>query len=118
MNQRRRGFTLLELLVSVAVLGIAGTEMTQVLLQTRASMARTHEVEVRLRRAATLLSQLSLESGESLRRRVGRRIVQGHEVRIAQLPRELFRLTLADPTTGAVLLETIVHRPADGVDAH
>ncbi len=116
-TDRRRAFTLLELLVALALLGIAGTSLVSAVAQTRATMHAVHEAELRTRRATVVLAGLAREPRASLAQKTGRRHVRGHEVRISRIARDLFTIAVVDTATRTVLLETTVYRPEDRVGA-
>lgn len=113
----RAGFTLLELLVAIALLGVTGTALAAAVGGTRRTMEQVHDAELRTRRATTLLAGLARESRETLARRAGRRRLQGHEVRVSQVDRELFAITVLDTATREVLAATTVYRAEAGPDA-
>lgn len=113
----RRGFSILELIVALTLLGATGTAIVAAIGQTHASMTQALAAEVRVRRASRLLNAIAREPRAPLERRAGRRRVEGYEVRVGIGAHELIGIALADTGTGAILVETVVHRPRRRSDA-
>lgn len=115
-SELRSGFTLLELIVAITLLGTVGTALVALVRQTRATMDQALASEMRVRHASRTLHELSRETRAQLERRIGRRRSDAYEVRVDRESHDLFALALVDTATGVVLVETIVHRPRRGVD--
>ena len=117
LSRPRAGFSLLDPLAAITLLGIAGTAFVALLAQTRATMASVHGVELRTREAAALLASVAREPRSTLAEKVGRRRVGAHELRVSLWSASLFSVEVADPSTGMVTVGTFVYRPAEVADA-
>lgn len=116
-GRSRGGFSILEPVVALAILGLAGGGWIALLAETRAAGASVDRVERQTRSAATLLAGLAREPRRSLVARAGRRRIGPHEVRISHRDGVLFSIAIVDPSSQAVLLETVVYRPRESDDA-
>src|SRR5688572_26244694 len=112
----RRGFSLLEPMIALAILGLAGAGWVTLLAQTRATSAAVDRVERETRAAATLLAGLAREPRRALVARSGRRRVGQFEVRVSQREHDLIAIDIVRPASGAVVLATVVYRPSGDDD--
>ena len=109
----RRGAALLELIVSVTLLMIAGLTTTSMVLEASDTVRRAEEAEKQLRQASAFLHAVALWPSVELDQRLGIRPQGFWWLRIERPREHLYEITLvaADST---VLLETIVYRPGEG----
>ena len=106
----RRGVVLLECIVALAILSVAGAALLS--LASAAQRASRHGVERdgRMMRADEYLSRVSLWSAEDLDRHLGARR-QGSWVLDVRMPLpRLYEVRLAD-SAGVALLATTLYRP-------
>lgn len=112
MTRRERGVALLEVLAAVAILGVAGLALVELVAGGMRAAAtarqREHELadEERLLAAYTLLARVDLD------RRLGRRDVGPYVVEVQRPERTLYRISLGRLEAPAVEdLVTVVYRP-------
>ena len=112
MRGGERGAALLEALVALAILAVAGVSLIGLLVDTERGESAFELREVRSEGAEQLLTRLSLEDKRGLDIRLGRRSV-GEFVTDVQRPEpEFYRLAVADSLApDAPLLVTVVFRP-------
>lgn len=110
----RQGSVLLETMVALAVLAAVGSAAAWTAAESIHAVSRVHEREARLRVADRLLTAVSLWPREDLDRHLGTTKQGPLRMRIDRLRSTLYDVTLADSTTGKVLLHTSLFRP----DAH
>ena len=112
MRGGERGAALLESLVALAILAIAGVSLIGLLVDTERGESAFELRETRSEGAEQLLTRLSLEDKRGLDIRLGRRSV-GEFVTDVQRPEPgLYRLAVADSLApDTPLLVTVVFRP-------
>jgi Tfp pilus assembly protein PilV len=110
-SQPRRGSALIEVLIALVLLAIAGTGLVTLLGQTGHSMRSTLEAERTTRRAAAELDRLSLLDGHELLALVGQRQSHGWAIDITASAPGLFDVRIAESDTSAALLQTTLYRP-------
>ncbi len=114
---RRRGIALLEVLLAVTVLAVAGVGWTmlaaQNLLALRDAKAREAEVVAASRALAGLIARPTSE----LERMAGRRRHGEFELRVSVAPPGLVHLELHDAESGRLVLQTHLFRPSEQPDA-
>jgi type II secretory pathway pseudopilin PulG len=107
----RRGTVLLEAMVALAILAVAGTAAVTLVAQSADAVRRAREADLEMRRADAFLHAASLWSRDDLDRRLGER-PQGPWRLVVQRPApSLYELVLVDSAGGRELLRTAVHRP-------
>ena len=106
-----RGSALIEALVALMLLAIAGTGLVTLLGQTAHSMQSTRETERTTRRASAELDRLALLDRTSLAASVGRQALRGWTLDITQRTVDLFDVRIAESDTSAPLLRTTIYRP-------
>jgi type II secretory pathway pseudopilin PulG len=107
----RRGAVLLEAIVALAILSVAGTAAVTMVSQSADAVRRARESAGEVARADAFLHAAALWTREDLDRRLGRRR-QGPWTMFVQRPTaELYEVTLADSAGERVLLRTSLHRP-------
>jgi prepilin-type N-terminal cleavage/methylation domain-containing protein len=105
-----RGFALLEVLVALVILGLAGLAFVELASQGTRAVARAVDLERRVADEDRLLTAYVLLSRRDLGRRVGLARVGPYGVQVERLDFDLFRISLAS-VGGAVDLSTVVYRP-------
>lgn len=114
----RGGMALLEILIAVTMLVVAGTGWIALALQTSQSFTAAAGQEERVRAAAVLLSRYTRLPAAEIVAAAGRRRVGTFELQVSILRSGLFDLTIAEPGTGRTILRTTIYRiPTDGDDA-
>lgn len=107
----KTGAAIIEVLVALVVLAVAGTGLVAMLGQTQASVNLTHRREHELAPAAELLDEaLTLSHGE-LEARVGSTRRRGLVFTIVVAAPSLYGLEVADTASTVALLRTALYRP-------
>jgi hypothetical protein len=107
----RSGAVLLEAMIALTMIAIAGVGMVTYLGQTIESLRQVHSRDRDTRAASVELDRLSLLTSRELAARIGRSRVSCCELVVEPLTPVLYRLALADTATGAFILETSVYAP-------
>jgi type II secretory pathway pseudopilin PulG len=110
-RRRRRGASLLEVLVGLAMLAIAGASMLALLAQTIDAVRRQQRHDAEIRAASERLDAVAVWTRAQLEARVGTTPLGPWTLRVAIVTGGLYHVALADPTTEATLLETSLYRP-------
>lgn len=113
---RRSGIALLEVIVAVAVLGIAAASVLTMTVDVAASARRAFEAEARWRSRERLIEAMARTTAQELQAQVGRRRVAGELVAVSQLGGGLYRIEIV-AVDGTALLETVVLRREGGASA-
>lgn len=108
----RRGALLLEVLVAMVLLGVAGTTAVHVLRQAVLVQSQYALSERRTREGAELLSAYALLTSDELSQRIGSQVLGGFRVRVARPETGLFRVAVSDSAANAA--EAIVTVLAPG----
>ncbi|HET7024571.1 MAG TPA: hypothetical protein VFI39_05145 [Gemmatimonadales bacterium] len=112
MPSRDRGVALLEALIALAILGIAGVSLVGLLVDVNRGEWSFEARELRSERADQLLTHLSLEDKRGLDIRLGRRAVGEFVTDVERPEPGLYRVAVADSAApDAPLLVTVVYRP-------
>ena len=109
----RRGFALLELLVALAVLGIAGLAFVELAAQSLQTLDHARAVEQRVADEDRLLAAYTLLDRRDLGARLGWRRVGPYDVRVERLDFSLFRVAVG-PAGAVPDLVTVIYRPGWG----
>jgi type II secretory pathway pseudopilin PulG len=107
----RRGAALLEAIVALTILGIAGISALTMAGEAARSVDRAREAESSLREASAFFEAVALWPRDDLDRRLGDRTQGPWLLRIERPERELYLIVLADTLTGEALLATSLFRP-------
>jgi prepilin-type N-terminal cleavage/methylation domain-containing protein len=108
-----RGFALIEVLVALAILGIAGLALVDVASQSLVTLDRARGTEQRVADEDRLLAAYTLLNRRDLGARVGWRRVGSYDVVIDRLDFSLFRVTIGPADAGPDLV-TVIYRPGSG----
>lgn len=106
----RAGSALIEVLIALVMLALAGTGFITLLGQTAHTMRMTLVAERETRSASEQLRALMLLDADSLTAMAGRRALRGWTVDIVPRPGNVFDLSIAATDTTAVLLKTSLYR--------
>jgi hypothetical protein len=105
----RAGAVLLEAMIAITLIAIAGVGMVTHLGQTIETIRHVHERDRAARSASRELDRLSLLRNGQLAARIGRSRIACCDLVVEPITPVLYRVALADTTTGAFLLETAVY---------
>jgi prepilin-type N-terminal cleavage/methylation domain-containing protein len=105
-----RGFALIEVLVALGILGIAGLALVEVAAQSLITLDRVRQVEQRLGDEDRLLSAYTLLDRRDLNARLGWRRVGPYDVVVDRLHLSLFRVSIG-PANSVPDLVTVIYRP-------
>jgi prepilin-type N-terminal cleavage/methylation domain-containing protein len=106
----RRGLTLLEVLVALAILGFGAAGWAALLSQGAHAVQIVRSRETEIQRAAQELSRVSLWSREQVAGHVGRNASNGLILVIGEAAPSLYDVAVADTVRGRVLLHTSFYR--------
>jgi type II secretory pathway pseudopilin PulG len=108
-QSRRSGFALLEAIVALAIITIAGVAAAIAVRQGAESVARVTATEVALRRASAFMDAVALWPRADLDRHLGDRAEGPWRLRVDRPLPTLYLVTLSD--SARELLRTAVYRP-------
>ena len=111
MRATRDGMVMLEVMLGVAILGMAGVALVTLLTQTVHTVRQGRTMERRTTSAMQLLDRATLWSDGELASRLGRSRVGDWNLDVAAPRTQLYSLTVLDTLTGATVLRTTVYRP-------
>ncbi len=112
MSTTRRGMLMLEVMLGIAILGMAGIALVTLLTQTTATASHGRAAERDVLSAAQLLDRATLWSDVELAVRLGQRRVGVWDLDVETPRPRLYTLAVLDTLTRAVVLRTTVYRPA------
>lgn len=116
MTQRARtAFTLLEVIVALTLLGIAGSALLLASAQSQHAVNQAQRFEHRHQRVARLLTELALTNDSTLSSLIGRRVIREHLVVVSRGERGGFHIEVAERPSG-IILRTTVYRGIGGFD--
>jgi Tfp pilus assembly protein PilV len=107
----RRGTAIIEVLVALVVLAVAGTALVAMLGQAQASVNLTHRREHEVEPAVQLLDEVLTMSHGEIEARIGSTRRRGFSLTISASAPSLYALQVANTATGVVLLRTTLYRP-------
>lgn len=113
----RAGAVLLEVIVALTILTVAGTTAVVAMGESARAAARIRETEREPRKASVFLEAVALWPREDLDRRLGDRAQGSWRLRIGRPAPTVYEIGLADSTGTRVLLETALYRPEPPSDA-
>ena len=108
----KSGMLLLEVLLGIAILGIAGVGLIMLLTQTVETVRHGRDTERRVMSASHLFNRATLYNTPELDARIGRQRIGEWNLEIVMAQMQLYSLAVLDTTTGVVVLHTTVYRPA------
>jgi len=108
---RESGVALLEVLAAVAILGVAGLALVELVAGGTRALGVARERERELADEERLLTAWSLLRREELDQRIGDRVVGPYVVRVQRPERDLYRLAVERTAApGVEELVTVVYR--------
>ena len=107
----RSGAVLMEAMVAVVILAVAGTTAVTLVSQGADSVRRAREADVEAREASALMHAVALWTREDLDRRLGSRAQGPWRLSIQRPDPELYDLALMDSAGTRVILRTSLFRP-------
>lgn len=108
----RRGMTLVEVTVAIAILGIGGVAYLAVVSTSLRRVEAARQQEQSFAAAAALLAAASLWPREDLDRRLGDRPQGPWRLVIERESPKLYSVAIRDTATGSTLLSTSLYREA------
>lgn len=111
MRLDRRGAVLLEAIVALTILAVAGTAAVTMVAGSADAVRRARDAGDEARRADAFLQAVSLWSRDDLDRRLGVRRQGEWRMYVERPALELYEVELADSTGARVLLRTALFRP-------
>jgi len=106
---RRRGLTLLEVLIALAIMGLSAAALVAMGAQAMSTYTSAYQQHARLERASALLARMSTWSFDELRARAGRRRVGECTVEVMPLASALFSVAI-EAQAGPPLLRTTFYK--------
>jgi type II secretory pathway pseudopilin PulG len=107
---------LLEVLVALTILGIAGASITTLAVDAGRLVRHARQSEEDIRRASDLLDRVALWSREDLDRHLGDHAQGEWRMTVSRGATNLYLVELRDSTSATNLLTTVLYRPI-GADA-
>jgi type II secretory pathway pseudopilin PulG len=101
---------MLEVMLGIAILGMAGVALIAVLTQTVTTATHGRASERRVMSAAQLLDRATLWNENELTMRLGRQRIGAWDLEVGAPRARLFTLVVHDTLTGAPVLRTTVYR--------
>jgi type II secretory pathway pseudopilin PulG len=111
LRAMRSGMVMLEAILGVAILGMAGVGLVTLLTQTVHTVRQGRTTERRTVSAMQLLDRATLWSDGELASRLGRSRIGDWNLDVATPKSRLYSLVVLDTLTGATVLRTTVYRP-------
>ena len=112
----REGVVLLEAIVALTILAIAGAAVVALATDSARAVERARDADAAMARASALLDAVALWPREDLDRHLGNRIEGQWRIVVDRATPTLYGVTLADSTGTRVLLHTVLFR-AEVADA-
>ncbi|HET7584026.1 MAG TPA: type II secretion system protein [Gemmatimonadaceae bacterium] len=114
MTQNRRGAVLLEAIVALAILSIAGSVIVSLATEVTSAMRTAHDADRAMARASAFMDAVSLWPRTDLDRHLGSHPQGDRRLRIERPVPTLYVVALTDSTGRSVLLSTSLFRPEAG----
>ena len=105
-----RGAVLLEAVVALAILGIVGGAGAWTASESLRTLAHVRQAEAHMRSATRFLTAVSLWPRADLDRHLGSTAQGTWTLRVDRPRPTLYEVSLTETSSGAVLLETALHR--------
>ena len=110
MIRAKRGVALLEALIALALLGTVASAAAWSATESLRAVQRTHAREVEQRRAARLLTAISLWPRADLDRHLGNSRQGPWRLYVERPAPTIYTATIRDSTGGPILLQTAFYR--------
>jgi type II secretory pathway pseudopilin PulG len=108
----RRGAALLEVIVALSILAVAGISAVTMAAESGRAVSRMREADRAMRRASAFLDAVALWSRADLDRRLGDHPQGPWRLEIQRPRPTLYLVALRDSAAGRELLQTALFRPA------
>lgn len=115
-ERRRAGVALLEALVALVILTVAGLSATLAVRQGFESVRRAEAADAEMRSASAFLDAVALWTRADLDQRLGNRSEGAWRLQIDRPVPTLYLVALADSTGDRELLRTALYRPVTAGD--
>ena len=109
--RRRSGVALLEALIALAILGIAGVSIVVFAIDAGRTVQRAREADGEIRRAGALFDAVALWPRADLDRHLGSRPQGPWRLRVDRPLPTLYTVVLTDSTEAREILRTSLYRP-------
>lgn len=109
-DRGRHGMVLLEAIVALTIIGVAGVTAVSLAVSSLAAIDRAHKADERSQRASHFLDAVSLWTRADLDRHLGDRAEGSWRLRIERPTRTLYVVSLRDSTGERTLLTTALYR--------
>ena len=109
--RRRAGAVLLEAIIALAILAIAGTATTSMIVESSETVAHAEQAERALQQASDFMDDVAVWPRADLDRHLGDRPEGAWRLRVDRPWPTLYTVVLTDSASGAVLLTTALYRP-------
>lgn len=117
MTRARNGMLLLEVMLGIAILGIAAVALVTLLGQTVETVRHGREAERNTALATEMLNRTSVWSASQLDARVGITHIGRWNVDVHVIAPHLYSVTVRDTASDAIVLKTSVYRAGKPADA-
>lgn len=107
----RTGAVLLEAIIALMILSVAGTAAVTLVGQSADAVRRAREADAEARRASAFLHAVSLWTREDLDRRLGERPQGDWKLQIQRPAPTLYEVVLVDSAATYEILRTALYRP-------
>ena len=112
MRRAERGSVLLEVVIALALLAVAGGTLVRLIAESAAAVVAVRDRETAVRSADRTLAALSLLTRDELDRRIGVHPAGGFQADIRRPAPGLYRIALRGDDRRGEILVTLVFRPA------
>ena len=112
-DRRRRGSSLLDVVIALVVLGLSGVALITLLGQTARSVRSVRTTEREIRRASDELGRFVAYDRAQLIAMLGRSRSHGWTIDVAQASPDVFDVSIANSDTTGAMLRTSIYRPAE-----
>lgn len=109
--RQRRGTALLEVMVSLVLLGLAGTALVTLMGQSEQTLRQVRQTERAARGASDELARFAVYDRTQVIASIGQQTLRGWLVSVTQSAPDLFDVVIADTLTNAPILRTTLYRP-------
>ncbi|MGH7718682.1 MAG: PulJ/GspJ family protein [Gemmatimonadaceae bacterium] len=111
MIRSERGAALLEVIVALTILAVAGVSAVAMASGAARTVHRAREADAEMRRASAFFDVVALWTRADLDRHLGERPQGAWTMRVDRIDPELYAVSLSDTATKRLLLATELFRP-------
>jgi type II secretory pathway pseudopilin PulG len=113
----RRGIALFEVLVALAILGVAGSGVVAVVIETAGAVHRARASDEDTRQASAFLDKVALWQREDLDRHLGQHRQGPWALQVQRTSASIYEVSLSDSSGNRTLLGTALYRRAPAADS-